>query len=113
MEIRFTDKQTIIEISFNARKIIHSNINDIREKVENQLANIKTKNAVVFDFSGVEFIDSTTLGFLVTLKDTLNRYGLKFFLTNVVDKVKDVFHYTSFAQYFTFLNNNSEAANFC
>ena len=112
MDIEFIREEKVIIARFNARMIVHSNVKEISQKIENNLEDIKNKKAVIFDFESVVFIDSTSLGYLYKLKDTLDRFGTNLVFSNLVDRVKDIFIYTNFAQHFTIFDDTKNAMNF-
>jgi anti-anti-sigma factor len=51
----------------------------------------KRPKAIIFDFAGVDFINSSGLGVVLTTKATLEKSGADFGLSNLQPQVKTVF----------------------
>lgn len=85
---------------------------DIKNAVEfknqvNELINKKTEK-ILFNFSKINFIDSTGLGSIVTIIKILGSKG-SIAICNISDTVKEIFWMTRMDKVFLLYNNEEEA----
>ncbi len=89
VEISVENNLLIVEFSGN---LILSELEKIRSKVRESIENSNTN--VIFDMSGVDFIDSAGIGFVVSVYKTLKSNNRKFALCGLKKKPREVFSLT-------------------
>ncbi len=80
-------------------KITFENSAEVRDKVKALLDSNDIKN-LVFELSSVKFIDSSGLGLLVSIKNTLSKKEGSFVIKNATDTVKKIMKQTGLDKYF-------------
>jgi anti-anti-sigma factor len=80
-------------------KITFENSAEVRDKVKALLDANDIKN-LVFELSSVKFIDSSGLGLLVSIKNTLSKKEGAFVIKNATDTVKKIMKQTGLDKYF-------------
>lgn len=65
-------------------------VTDIRQEVEKYF--LKPFKFLVFDLSGIEFIDSAGFTMLIDLQQQAKFMGKEFFIINTTDEVKELIH---------------------
>jgi len=82
-----------------AGKITFENSAEVRDKVKSLLDSNEITN-LVFDLSAVKFIDSSGLGLLVSIKNTISKKEGSFVIKNATDTVKKIMKQTGLDKYF-------------
>lgn len=82
-----------------AGKITFENSADVRDKVKSLLESNDIKN-LIFELSAVKFIDSSGLGLLVSIKNTISKKQGSFVIKNATDTVKKIMKQTGLDKYF-------------
>jgi len=80
-------------------KITFENAGDLRNRVKELILNHPV-NRLVFDLSQVGFIDSSGLGLLVSIKNTMVKREGTFRLEGVTDTVRNIMAQTGLDRYF-------------
>jgi len=79
-------------------KITFENTGELREKLKEILRD--GVNNLVFDMKEVSFIDSSGLGLLVSVKNTMIKMDGTFSLVNISDTVRKIMKQTGLDKYF-------------
>ncbi len=80
-------------------KITFENTGEIREKMKEILRDESLKH-LILDMKEVSFIDSSGLGLLVSIKNTMIRKDGAFAIVNLSDTVKKIMKQTGLDRYF-------------
>ncbi len=80
-------------------KITFENTGEIREKMK-EILREENLSHLIFNMEEVPFIDSSGLGLLVSIKNTLIRKDGTFTLLNLSDTVKKIMKQTGLDRYF-------------
>ncbi len=80
-------------------KITFENTGEIREKMKEILRNDEIKHLVI-DMEEVSFVDSSGLGLLVSIKNTMIRKDGTFSMVNLSDTVRKIMKQTGLDRYF-------------
>jgi len=94
MEIRRSDEGTQVTLSVRGEIEVYS-LPEFSRHVEALLGGPPT---VVLDLEGLDYIDSSGLGFLVTLHERMERQGQRLILANLRSHVTRVFKITRLDQ---------------
>jgi len=62
---------------------------DVAPELESLIKNF-TLDSLIFDFSGLKFINSESIGYIIDMQSRLSKYGKKFVLIGADQHVKDV-----------------------
>ncbi len=81
----------------------------LKRTVEAELASDEV-TAVVMDLSCVEFMDSSGIGFLVSLYTRMRAAGKGFYLLSISSKVRKTLNLVQLLNYFTVVENDEELA---
>ncbi len=98
IEIEKTQKGDTVIIRFQG-KITFENTGEIREKIKEVLKDSEIKK-LILDMEKVPFIDSSGLGLLVSIKNTMIRKDGSFSMKNLTDVVKKIMIQTGLNRYF-------------
>ncbi|MCK7474226.1 MAG: STAS domain-containing protein [Rhodopseudomonas palustris] len=85
-------------ISFSG-KLTFENSSELRDKVKNFLSSHEVKT-LIFDLADVKFVDSSGLGLLVSIKNTMTKRGGVFMIKSVTDTVRKIMKQTGLDKYF-------------
>ncbi len=80
-------------------KITFENTGEIREKMKEILREDSIKH-LILNMEGVSFIDSSGLGLLVSIKNTMIRKDGTFSMVNLSDTVRKIMKQTGLDRYF-------------
>lgn len=80
-------------------KITFENSGELRNRVKAILSEFPLKH-LVFDLSGVRFVDSSGLGLLVSIKNTMVKRNGSFKIHNVTETVYNIMNQTGLDKYF-------------
>ncbi len=80
-------------------KITFENFGELRNRVKAILSEFPLKH-LEFDLSGVRFIDSSGLGLLVSIKNTMVKRNGSFQIGNVTETVRNIMNQTGLDKYF-------------
>ncbi|MCB1162127.1 MAG: STAS domain-containing protein [Candidatus Latescibacteria bacterium] len=94
MEIRSTEQGDAVVLSVKGEIEVYS-LPEFSRMAEGYLGGPQT---LILDLDGLEYIDSSGLGFLVTLHERMERKGQKLRLTNLRNHVGRVFKITRLDQ---------------
>jgi stage II sporulation protein AA (anti-sigma F factor antagonist) len=89
MLLRFEQKGNILIIVMNGELDHHSSEN-VRVKIDNKIDELGSKN-LIFDFSGVNFMDSSGIGVILGRYKKVTEYGGKAAIINLKPNIKRVF----------------------
>ncbi len=84
--------ETVSENSITAKlkgKLIAGNLDEFREKLKELIKN--GPNSVILDMSGVNFIDSTGIGFLAATYNSLSKNGGTLRIIGLSEELYDFF----------------------
>jgi len=84
--------ETVSENSITAKlkgKLIAGNLDEFREKLKELIKN--GPNSVILDMSGVNFIDSTGIGFLAATYNSLSKNGGTLRIIGLSEEMYDFF----------------------
>jgi anti-anti-sigma factor len=81
------------------------------QTLENLIKKLEFENRkkYIFDFESVEFIDSTSLGFLIKTSIKLKAENLRMKFLNLSDNFLHIFHVSGFRNEFLFCSSIDEA----
>jgi anti-anti-sigma factor len=77
----------------------------------NELINNFNKDAIIFDFEKLVYINSESIGYLIQINDFLKEKGIKFALVGVRKNVKDILNAIGILEVIPSFNNYLEFIN--
>ncbi len=80
-------------------KITFENAGELRNRVKAILSEFPLKY-LTFDLTGVRFVDSSGLGLLVSIKNTMVKRNGSFKINNVTETVRNIMNQTGLDKYF-------------
>jgi stage II sporulation protein AA (anti-sigma F factor antagonist) len=89
MILKFEKKGNILLIIMNGELDHHSSEN-VRVKIDNKIDELGSKN-LIFDFSGVNFMDSSGIGVIIGRYKKVSEFGGKAAIINLKPNIKRVF----------------------
>ncbi|MEA4815947.1 MAG: anti-sigma factor antagonist [Lachnospiraceae bacterium] len=90
MDLNFEKKGQNLVI-YMSGEMDHHSLVEIREGIDNEFLRSNSKN-IIFDFSGVNFVDSSGVGMLIGRYKMVSGLGGKTALTGVLENVDRVFN---------------------
>ncbi|MBD3232531.1 MAG: anti-sigma factor antagonist [candidate division Zixibacteria bacterium] len=108
MDIKQKDQGDITILSLNGRLDLESST---RLKSETDSLITDRHNKLIFDFKGVNFINSSGLGALVSILKNVNSCSGKVILTGLAPYVKEVFEITQLSNIFEIYKDERQAMN--
>lgn len=93
---KITGEQATLSLS---GKITFENSGELRNRVKAILSEFPLKH-LVFDLSGVRFVDSSGLGLLVSIKNTMVKRDGSFKIINATETVRNIMNQTGLDKYF-------------
>ena len=107
MKISFKKSGTTLIVIFIGELDHHSSTH-IKNKIDTRLLNQGINN-IIFDFSKVEFMDSSGIGIIINRYKQIKSLNGKFALTCVGSQIKKVLEMSSIPQIVPIYNTNKEA----
>lgn len=89
MNLKFEQKGNILIISMQG-ELDHHCSETARLKIDNKIDELGSKN-LLFNFSGVNFMDSSGIGVIIGRYKKVSEYGGKAAITNLKPNIKRVF----------------------
>ncbi|RLE15982.1 MAG: hypothetical protein DRJ14_09360 [Acidobacteria bacterium] len=80
-------------------KITFENAGELRNRVKAILSEFPLKT-LTFDLAGVRFVDSSGLGLLVSIKNTMVKRNGSFKIVNITETVRNIMNQTGLDKYF-------------
>lgn len=90
MEIDFTKEERNLIIKIKG-EIDHHTAEEIRTKVDNEYSRSNSKN-IIFDFSGISFMDSSGIGMVIGRYKYAEKQGGKVVVCNISGDSKRIFN---------------------
>jgi len=92
-------------------EIVFENSNEIKENSKDKLREIDYNN-LIMDFTEVSFIDSSGIGFILSLFKFLREREGSLVIANANDKIKKNFEITKLSQIIEIIDSIDEAYNY-
>lgn len=105
ISIRFKDDVPILSLA--GKFLAGADGPFLRQKVNDLIEGGARK--MVIDFSGVPYIDSTGIGFLVGAREATQKAGVKMVLLSVNQHVMKILDEVKLSQYFVFVSDEKDA----
>ena len=92
-------------------EIVFENSNELKEAAKDKLKEAGYKN-LIMDFKEVSFVDSSGIGFILSLFKFLREEKGELVIANVNNKIKQSFEITKISQIIEIFDNVNEASNY-
>lgn len=89
MYLKFSKKDNTIVVVMSG-ELDHHSAENVRIKIDNKIDEFGSKN-LIFDFSDVNFMDSSGIGIILGRYKKINEYGGKVAIVNLRPHIKRVF----------------------
>ena len=109
MEIGFQRKNTTLIVALNG-EIDHHSAGRFRQKIETELMKMNGRN-VIFNFSNVDFMDSSGIGLVIGRYKYTTALGGKTAVVCSNEKINDIFKLSGICQIISVFNTVQEALN--
>ena len=90
-------------------EIVFENSNSLKEKTKNKVKEEGIQNLII-DFDSVPYLDSSGIGFIISLLKFMRQQEGTLVITNLNDRVKRVCELTKLNEIIDIYENNEEAA---
>lgn len=90
MDIKFTKEERNLIIKING-EIDHHTAEEVRTKVDNEYSRSNSKN-IIFDFSGITFMDSSGIGMVIGRYKATEKQGGKVVVCSISGDAKRIFN---------------------
>ncbi len=100
MQINSVGKDLIVKIDGD---IDHHVSSQIKEKVEREFEFSNTEN-IIFDFSNVNFMDSSGIGMIIGRYKMLQKTGGKIYITNVKPQLESIIEISGLRKIINFID---------
>ena len=108
MDLNFEKKGQNL-IIFISGEMDHHSLAEVRESIDNEFLRSNSKN-IIFDFSGVDFVDSSGVGMLIGRYRMVSELGGKTALTGICGSVDRVFNISGVYRIMKKYANKEDAA---
>lgn len=89
MLLKFSQRSSTLIVNM-AGELDHHSAENVRMKIDNKIDELGTMN-LIFDFSGVNFMDSSGIGVVIGRYKKVMEYGGKVAIVNLKPQIKKVF----------------------
>lgn len=109
MQVKLSNKGATLIVGITG-ELDHHSSDSVRRKVDAEIMKSHVKN-VIFDFSNVNFMDSSGLGVIMGRYKNIRKLGGKMAVVNPVSQVKRVFELSGFMKIIEVYENIESAIN--
>lgn len=109
MNTVFNEQNNNLIVKINC-DIDHHTVEDIRMRVEREFSRTAAKN-IIFDFAGVEFMDSSGIGMILGRYKTAERRGGKVFAINIIPSLNKIFEMSGLKKIIGCFDSAEEVVN--
>ncbi len=100
--------KTVKQVAFIGQ-LDESNVDDQAKKVYELLEALPEKSALIFDFAGLEYMNSRSIGYLTDWYSKMTEKGGKLVITQVRDNIEDILKVVGLTQIIEFYISTEEA----
>ena len=110
-KFKFINDEQDIPVMKLKGEIVFENSNKLKEAAKDKLIEAGYKN-LIMDFKEVSFVDSSGIGFILSLFKFLREEKGELVIANVNNKIKQSFEITKISQIIEIFDNVNEASNY-